>query len=173
MIIGLEKKILSFWEWLFYTGYTVHQSTQDISAYPISQEQRLSKPSLLAYIKFNNWAVTCDFQQCGILTSVHSDEPVQPHFKLRNSKWSSVSSLTLIEYSSNYQRLWSDCAYAGHTYHIVGNLMSQLICRWRLRPNIRALAPLGKATPNKFLDSHPNFEKSWGGWELLIFLIFF
>ena len=26
------------------------------------------------------------FQQCGILTSVDSDEPVQPPFKLRNSK---------------------------------------------------------------------------------------
>ena len=47
------------------------------------------------------WAATCDFQQCGILTSVDSDEPVQPHFKLRNSKWYSVSSLTLIEYSSD------------------------------------------------------------------------
>ena len=28
-------------------------------------------------------AVTCDFQQCGILTSVDSDKPVQPPFKLR------------------------------------------------------------------------------------------
>ena len=27
-----------------------------------------------------NRDVTCDFQQCGILTSVDSDEPVQPHF---------------------------------------------------------------------------------------------
>ena len=26
-----------------------------------------------------------------------------------------------------------------------------------------------KATPNKFLDSHPNFVKNWGGWEVLIF----
>ena len=26
------------------------------------------------------WAVTCDFQQCGILTSVDSDEHVQPPF---------------------------------------------------------------------------------------------
>ena len=30
------------------------------------------------------WAVTRDFQQCGILLSVDSDEPVQPPFKLRN-----------------------------------------------------------------------------------------
>ena len=57
------------------------------------------------------WAVTCDFQQCGILTSVHSDELVQPPFKFRNSKFGSVSSLTHIEYSSDKQRLWSDCAY--------------------------------------------------------------
>ena len=28
----------------------------------------------------------CDFQQCGILTCVDSDEPTQPSFKLRNSK---------------------------------------------------------------------------------------
>ena len=27
-----------------------------------------------------------DFQHCGILTSVDSDEPVQPAFRLRNSK---------------------------------------------------------------------------------------
>ena len=54
----------------------------------------------------------CNFQQCGILTSVDSDEPVQPPFKLRNSKWCSVSSLTVIEYSSDKQRLLSNCAYA-------------------------------------------------------------
>ena len=58
------------------------------------------------------WAVTCDFQQCGILTCVDSDKPVQPPFKLRNSKWCSVSSFTVIEYLSNKRRLWSVCAYA-------------------------------------------------------------
>ena len=51
-------------------------------------------------------------QQCGIWTCVDSDKPLQPPFKLRNSKWCSVSSLLIIEYSSNKQRLWSDCAYA-------------------------------------------------------------
>ena len=63
-------------------------------------------------IFLTTWAVTWDFQQCGILTSVDSGEPVQPPFKLWNSKWCSVSSLTLIEYSSDQQRFWSDCAYA-------------------------------------------------------------
>ena len=31
-------------------------------------------------------AVKRDFQQCGILTSVASEEPVHPSFKLRSSK---------------------------------------------------------------------------------------
>ena len=87
------------------------------------------------------WAVTCDFQQCGILTSVDSDQPVQPAFRHRYSKWCSVRSLTLKEYSSDEQRLWSECAYAqadmrsliwafaGRTYHIVGNLMHWLKCQ--------------------------------------------
>ena len=39
----------------------------------------------MAYRRLNQ-SMTCDFQQCGILTSVDSDEPVQPPFKLRNSK---------------------------------------------------------------------------------------
>ena len=47
------------------------------------------------------WAVARDFQQYGILTCVDSDEPLQPPFKLRNTKWCLVSSLTLIEYSSD------------------------------------------------------------------------
>ena len=29
-----------------------------------------------------------------------------------------------------------------------------------------------KATPNKFLDSHPIFVKNWGGREVFIFLFF-
>ena len=37
------------------------------------------------------WAVTREFQQCGILTSVDSDEPVQPTLKPRTLKWGSVS----------------------------------------------------------------------------------
>ena len=38
----------------------------------------------------------CDFKQCGSVTSVDSDESVQPPSRLRNSKGCSVSSLTLI-----------------------------------------------------------------------------
>ena len=38
------------------------------------------------------WA--CHFRQCGILTSVDSDEPVQPPVEPRNSKWCLISSLS-------------------------------------------------------------------------------
>ena len=66
------------------------------------------------------WAVTRDFQQCGILTSVDSDEPVQPLFKLRNSKWCSVSSLTLKRLAKALIRLrvcagWSEASLVAHT----------------------------------------------------------
>ena len=46
---------------------------------------------------FDNWAVACDFQQCGILTSLDSDEPVQPPVQLRNFKFCWVSSFTFID----------------------------------------------------------------------------
>ena len=42
-----------------------------------------------------------DFQQFHILTSVDSEEPLQPPFKHKNSKWYSVSSFTIIDYSSD------------------------------------------------------------------------
>ena len=41
---------------------------------------------MAAQVCYCGLASACDFQQCGILTSVDSDEPVQPPFKLRNSK---------------------------------------------------------------------------------------
>ena len=37
------------------------------------------------YLHTKKIAATYDIQQCGILTSVDSGEPVQPPFKLRNS----------------------------------------------------------------------------------------
>ena len=47
-----------------------------------------------------------NMSQCIRLPTMwHFEEPLQPPFKLRNSKWCSVSSLTIIEYSSDKQRL--------------------------------------------------------------------
>ena len=37
-------------------------------------------------LRLNMLGATCDVQQCGILTSIDSDKPVQPLFKLRNCK---------------------------------------------------------------------------------------
>ena len=55
-----------------------------------------------------------------MLTLIDSDEPVQPPFKLRNSKWQSKGS----DQTARMRRLVR--AFAGRTYHIVGNLMSRL-----------------------------------------------
>ena len=54
-----------------------------------------------------------DFQQCGILNSVDSDEPVQSPFKLRNSKGCSVSSLTLRIIKRLAKALIRLCIWAG------------------------------------------------------------
>ena len=90
----------------------------------------------------DNWAVTCDFQQCGILTGVDPDQPVQHPFKLRNSKCFSASSWTFIEYSSDLQRLWSDCAYAQAGLSLCwshipqcwkSHVTAQLLLTWTLR----------------------------------------
>ena len=53
--------------------------------------------------------MTCDFKQCGGLTSVDSVKSVKPPVKLRSSKLCSASSLTVVEYKSEKQRLRSDC----------------------------------------------------------------
>ena len=58
------------------------------------------------------WAVTCNFQKCGILQSVYLDEPVQPPVKLKQLHWMVFSQwLNSQDYSSDNQRLWSNCAY--------------------------------------------------------------
>ena len=97
-------------------------------------------PQSSIWSTFNIWAVTCDFQQCGILTSVDSEEPLQPSFKLRNSKWCSVSSLTLKEYSSDKQRLWSDCAYAQADLRLC---WSHIPHCWRFHALAHMVHPLG------------------------------
>ena len=66
---------------------------------------QISKLSLCDIKSKHMRAVAYDFQQCGIFTSEDLDEHVQPPFKLRTSKRFAVGSLTLIEYSSDEQRL--------------------------------------------------------------------
>ena len=99
--------LLSIVKDFFFTLCTSFTHLVKFTNWNTSTVQQIQRPQ-----HYYNWAATCEFQQCGILTSVDSNEPVQPPFKLRNSKCCSVSSLTLIEYSSDKQRLWSDCMYA-------------------------------------------------------------
>ena len=73
--------------------------------------------------------MTCDFQQCGILTSVDSDEPVQPLFKLRYSKCCLVSSLTFIDIHTLvnvYVTLSVFTRIAGTSYRGCGKVFSFL-----------------------------------------------
>ena len=55
---------------------------------PCNKENKENKSNGMneLVILFYKWAVACDFQQCGILTSIDSYEHVQPPIKLRNSK---------------------------------------------------------------------------------------
>ena len=100
------------------------------------------------------WAVTCDFQQCGILISVDSDEPVQPPVKLWNSKWFSVSSLTVKEYSSDKQRLWSDCAYAQACLSLC---WSHILHRWKSHAVSHMLLPK-QWMENRYIDCCAYFD---------------
>ena len=62
-------------------------------------------------------AVTGDFQQCDILTWIHSDEPVCCcslilNLETSNAVQSVAYQSVVIEYSREEQRLWSDCTHA-------------------------------------------------------------
>ena len=124
--------------------------TQAVNKKGDDHTTRMTMHSCYIYhISDNTWAVTWDFQQCGILTSLDSDQPVQPPFKLRNSKWYLVSSLTIIGYSSDKQRLWSDCTYAQadlrHCWshiphwwksHVAAHLILIMACFWSRRVSV-------------------------------------
>ena len=91
--------------------------------YIYSTKKEMSHAFLHAFQQKNTlfiWAVAWDFQQFDILTSVDSDEPLKPPFKLRNSKWCSGSDQTTLM----PRLIWG---FAGPTYHIVENLMHWLI----------------------------------------------
>ena len=71
----LNKSVLS-------TSRTVRNSVN-----PCNITELIIYSTLIIKVKMKHiLAVTCDFQKCGILTCIDSDEPVQPPFKLRNSR---------------------------------------------------------------------------------------
>ena len=70
MLINLELSglmILHFFYFFLFTPY-FHPGFSQLCLLVLSDD--------------NIWAVACDLQQCGILTSVDSEEHVQPPFKL-------------------------------------------------------------------------------------------
>ena len=72
---------ISFNESIDFFFATVHNLMKDINMIDSCQAHLP-----VQYASNIKGAMKCDFQQCGILTSVDSDKHAQPPFKLRNSK---------------------------------------------------------------------------------------
>ena len=95
--IKTKKTSVSFWNSFYfnrcYGNIKSRQNMIKIEIWPFWAKfkgfgGRYFKNSISAQASSSNkWAVTWDFQECGILTSVDWDESVQPPFKLRNCKW--------------------------------------------------------------------------------------
>ena len=83
------------------------------------------------------WTTTCDFHHGGILTSVDSDEPVQPPFKLGSSKncrsvalkSKNIQATSIDSHQTAFMHrlVWT---FASRTYHIVGNVTLRLMTIW-------------------------------------------
>ena len=73
----------------------------------------------------------CDFQQCGTLTWIDLDQPVQPPVRVENSKCCSFNSLTVIEYLSDYQRLWSVCRLCAYAQACLSLYWSHIPHCWK------------------------------------------
>ena len=85
-LIATGFQQLKQFDWLVYLDHLLNM------VYP--------KPPWVNLVK--KWAPKWDFQHCGILTCVDSDEHVQPPLSLEApNKWCSGSSLTPIEFSSD------------------------------------------------------------------------
>ena len=55
--------------------------------FPIKTYNTIQYYNCIVLYYQNIWAVTCDFQQCGILTSVDPDKPVQPPSSLETPNY--------------------------------------------------------------------------------------
>ena len=99
-----QNKTLGTWT-LKHTDITPTKSVQSLILISITIKNIISlahfKKTIIITLFLKKWAATRDFQQCGILRSVDSDEPVQLSVKLRNFKWYSVCGSAVMEYPSD------------------------------------------------------------------------
>ena len=109
------------------------------------------------------WVTIGDFQQCGSLTSVVSDQPAQPPFKLRNSKWCSVSSLNSQRISKRLAKTlirpgWSEALLVAHT------TLLEIPCRGSFISTIMTNGSGDLHLASKF----SGLETKWAGWTCLL-----
>ena len=117
--------------------------------------------------------MTCDFQQCDILTIVDSCEPVQPPFKLRNSKWWSVSSFTVIVakdlISLRICAGWSEPLLVAHTTLLkISCHGSYVLFRYKkVNSLVTFISRGGEGGMTKKKKKLPYFEglRGWVGWR--------
>ena len=158
----------------------------------------LKRPAkaLIRLLVCAGWSEALLVAHTTLLIFVDSDEPLQPPFKLRHSKWCSVSSLTIIEHSSDQQRLWSDCVCAqadlrpcwshiphcwkshalAQNFNNVRNLSDKILFKQRLwlwfsRLNF-PISYINASPIQKSLDWTPNLPKL-EGWILIRWAIHF
>ena len=87
-----SKKYNNFWKYglNIYNGLSQYPDLTVSILTPLLQKGLMNNDSINKPEHNDNWAATSDFQQCGILTWIYSDEPMQPSFKLDtpNGIWS-------------------------------------------------------------------------------------
>ena len=95
----------------------------------IKTQTKTETSSLAGYVSIYNWATTCDFQQGGILkrwacVATFLAQKLQMMFGQQLNTHRLIKRLA--------KALVSLCmlvlAFAGRTYHIVGHIMSRLVC---------------------------------------------
>ena len=99
-----QNKTLGTWN-LEHTDITPTKSVQSLILISITINNIISlahfKKTIIITLFLKKWAATRDFQQCGILRSVDSDEPVRPSVEPRNFKWYSSGGPAVMKQSSD------------------------------------------------------------------------
>ena len=115
MCLFIRCRYLSHMRAVKGSGEHAHQRSlthQSLCCSHIHRKKNNANSCIKSVIKYAQMSREMWFQTMWHFDKRRLRRALQPPFRLRNSKWCSVSSLTFIEYSSDKQRLWSVCAYA-------------------------------------------------------------